>query len=85
MQTIDVERRTFNRRVSRGGGRRATDMPLVPGTSPMCPSCLKCGVSLLAGEAEGGWWFVCLACDHLWDERQHNTNPEKRAEGWLLR
>jgi hypothetical protein len=27
-------------------------------------------VARLAGEAEGGWRFVCLACDHLWDQRQ---------------
>jgi hypothetical protein len=27
-----------------------------------------------AGESDGGWWFVCLACDHLWDQRLANPN-----------
>jgi hypothetical protein len=84
MERADLERRTFDRRASRGGGRRASDAPLVPTTSPMCPSCLKSGVSLLAGEAESGWWFVCLACDHLWDERQ-NRSSRKATEEWQLR
>jgi len=26
-----------------------------------------------AGESEDGWWFVCLACDHLWDQRQREA------------
>ena len=46
------------------------DPPVDPTSVPACPICRKTGVALLAGEAEGGWWFVCLACDHLWDQRQ---------------
>ena len=62
--------RTWNRRSSRGGGRRITDSPAGPVRVPECPMCQESGVAALAGEAEGGWWFVCMACDHLWDQRQ---------------
>jgi hypothetical protein len=31
-------------------------------------------VASLAGEADGGWWFVCMACDHLWDQRWTHSN-----------
>lgn len=70
MLEIAADRRTSNRRSSRGGGRRAIDPPVGPAGVPMCPTCRKAGVASLAGEAEGGWWFVCLVCDHLWDQRQ---------------
>jgi hypothetical protein len=26
------------------------------------------------GEADGGWWFVCGHCDHLWNERERLMN-----------
>jgi hypothetical protein len=32
---------------------------------------------MLAGESDGGWWFVCAACDHLWDERH---SPDERIQ-----
>ena len=51
-----------------------TDLPVDSTSVPACPICRKAGVALLAGEAEGGWWFVCLACDHLWDQR-HLASP----------
>ena len=70
MQQIAVDRRTSERRSSRGGGRRVTDEPVEPTSGPACPACRQADAALLAGEAEGGWWFVCLACDHLWDQRQ---------------
>lgn len=69
MQQIAADRRTFNRRSFRGGGRRVTDPPSGPIGVPTCPTCRTVGVSLLAGEAEGGWWFVCLGCDYLWNQR----------------
>jgi hypothetical protein len=75
MRMIDVERRTFTRRAWCRGGRRATDAQIGGASLPVCPNCCKSGAALLAGEAEGGWWFVCLACDHLWDERQSGVFP----------
>jgi hypothetical protein len=30
-------------------------------------------VAQLGGESGGGWWFVCAACDHLWDQREPKT------------
>ena len=69
MLEIVVERRFSNRR-SRGGGRRATDSQDVFADTPTCPRCRTPGVASLAGESEGGWWHLCLACDHLWDRRQ---------------
>ncbi len=69
MQEITADRRTLNRRSSRGGGRRAIDTPAGPTAVPACPTCRKANVALLAGEAEGGWWFVCLGCDCLWNQR----------------
>ena len=70
MPTIETNRRTLSRCASRAGGRRATDRPSGDSDPPTCPKCHTGGVAVVAGEAEGGWWFVCLACDHLWDERQ---------------
>jgi len=70
MLDIPTERRLSNRRPFRGGGRRMTDLPDMSADTPLCPSCLTRGVASLAGESEGGWWYVCLACDHLWDRRQ---------------
>lgn len=72
MLEITTERRLSNRRSPSGGGRRATDPPGRPSDLPTCPVCRKTGVALLAGESDGGWWFVCVACDHLWDQRRAN-------------
>lgn len=74
MQEIAADRRTLNRRSSRGGGRRKIDPPTGPTGVPTCPTCRKADVALLAGEAEGGWWFVCLGCDYLWNQR-HLASP----------
>lgn len=70
MPMIETDRRTIARRGFRAGGRRTTDGSAALESLPICPACKTSGVALLAGEAEGGWWFVCLACDHLWDQRQ---------------
>lgn len=73
-----TERRLSDRRHSRGAGRRVTDPARGPSASPPCPTCRKSGVSLLAGESDGGWWFVCLSCDHLWDQRSVVRDPSQR-------
>jgi hypothetical protein len=70
MDEVGVERRSSDRRSSRGGGRRLTDRPSRSDRVPACPACHKTDTALIAGEADGGWWFVCLVCDHLWDQRQ---------------
>ena len=80
MQQIIADRRTWDRRCSRAGGRRMTDQPLSSPSSPVCPNCQQNGVAVLAGEAEGGWWFVCLDCDHLWDQRQTVTAAAGNAQ-----
>src|SRR6516165_5548272 len=64
-----IDRRLSNRRRSSGGGRRSTDLQARPLDSPTCTCCRASGVAALAGESDGGWWFVCLACDALWDQR----------------
>jgi hypothetical protein len=66
---IQAEQRVRDRRCVRAGGRRASDRPARPVDSPRCPACQSTRSALQAGEADGGWWFVCLACDHMWDER----------------
>jgi hypothetical protein len=71
-----TDRRVSDRRSVRGGGRRASDPPNAPSDLPACPACRTPGVALLAGESDGGWWFVCLACDHLWDQRLANVRPQ---------
>jgi hypothetical protein len=68
MQQIVVDRRVSNRRTDRPGGRRSTDHPVESSSSPDCPCCGH-HATILAGESEGGWWFVCESCDHLWDQR----------------
>lgn len=70
MLQITPERRGADRRSPRGGGRRATDLTSRPLERPACPMCRESGRAALAGESDGGWWFVCLACDHLWDQRR---------------
>jgi hypothetical protein len=69
MPETAVERRGSIRRNVRPGGRRATDRRAARATTPECPNCRRAGAAVLAGEAEGGWWFVCEICDHLWDQR----------------
>lgn len=68
MRVVTLDRSLPTRRNGRDGGRRRADQP---GSSTVAPSCPRCrgGSPILAGEAEGGWWFVCDACDHLWDQR----------------
>ena len=70
MPEISIERRVSDRRVCGGGGRRATDSTSRPFDPRVCPMCFSKGTASLAGESDGGWWFVCLACDYLWDQRQ---------------
>jgi hypothetical protein len=77
MMQIEPERRVCDRRSPRGGGRRAADRANRPFKVPACPICQELGVAVLAGESDGGWWFVCLACDHLWDQRHpHGDRTE---------
>ena len=68
MQQFSVDRRISSRRTGRSGGRRASDRPVTSSTTPDCPCCGQ-SATILAGEADGGWWFVCDSCDHLWDQR----------------
>src|SRR5262245_61653285 len=70
MLEIATERRLSDRRSGRGGGRRTTDGPAHPSQLRMCPACRKPGLASSVGESDGGWWFVCSACDRLWDQRQ---------------
>lgn len=78
MQQIIADQRTSARRSFRGGGRRVTDPPAESSSTPRCPNCHQDGLAVLAGEAEGGWWFVCVDCDHLWDQREiaNPTEPD---------
>jgi hypothetical protein len=76
MLQIPSERRASDRR-STCGGRRATDLASRILELPPCPMCRESGAAELAGESDGGWWFVCLACDHLWDQRQPQEDPIK--------
>ena len=68
MQQVFIDNRIASRRSARGGGRRATDRPVSSTTRPVCPCCGQRS-TILAGEADGGWWFVCDSCDNLWDQR----------------
>ena len=73
MQQITVDRRVSSRRSARSGGRRSTDRQISSTATPVCPCCGQHD-TVLAGEAEGGWWFVCDTCDHLWDQRRVRTD-----------
>ena len=84
MEETTVDRRTSARRTIRGGGRRATDAPAAGVALPDCPMCQRPGIAMLAGEAEGGWWFVCLGCDHLWDQRRRACSRSDDATTELL-
>ena len=68
MIPLSRERRHGERRADARGGRRATDRARSSVTAQSCPSCGN--VASEVGEAEGGWWFVCESCDHLWNERE---------------
>ena len=87
MQTIDEHRRGVNRRAYRAGGRRRSDPAPSPAIPPTCPACKQDRTAVTAGESEDGWWFVCLACDHLWDQRQREAallvSPECRRSVWI--
>jgi len=74
MANDDEERRITNRRARSRGGRRSTDPQRPRAPLPSCPACGGAGTASEAGAAEGGWWFVCEACDHLWDERARQTD-----------
>ena len=69
MQQLSTNRRVEDRRGPRGGGRRASDAGAAPVEPPRCPNCFQERLAVLAGESDGGWWFVCVDCDHLWDQR----------------
>jgi hypothetical protein len=68
MIPLSRERRQGERRAHARGGRRATDRAGSSITAQSCPSCSS--VANEVGEADGGWWFVCEGCDHLWNERE---------------
>ena len=80
MRKTEIDRRTRDRRRARGGGRRLSDSPSGAASAPACPNCQKSGVALPAGEAEGGWWFVCSECDHMWDQRSVGTEDTRRED-----
>ena len=97
MHQITVDRRVSSRRSGRSGGRRASDQQISSTVTPVCPCCGQRD-TVLAGEGEGGWWFVCDSCDHLWDQRlvrstaspeiqaiaiDRRVRPEPRTSSWL--
>jgi hypothetical protein len=71
------ERHQRDRRAHRRGGRRATDRVASAHSQPSCPSCEAEEMSNEVGEADGGWWFVCGHCDHLWNERERLRNDQR--------
>jgi hypothetical protein len=71
MGQVSQERRRADRRTDARGGRRVTDRAASPITAQFCPVCG--GIANDVGESEGGWWFVCLDCDHLWNERERRN------------
>ena len=73
MAKTQADRRLAARRTHSRDGRRSTD-PIAKADIP--PSCPSCGgnATIEAGSAEGGWWFVCNACDRLWDERARKAH-----------
>jgi hypothetical protein len=77
MGSFSQDRRRVERRTQARGGRRAKDRA----GSAIAPSCPSCGgVANEVGESEGGWWFVCPDCDHLWNERERRnglTSPSR--------
>ncbi len=81
MQQFSVDRRISSRRIGREGGRRAPDRPVSASLTPVCPGCGQ-NATILAGEADGGWWFVCDSCDHLWDQRSagDRTSNDRKVD-----
>lgn len=79
MEQITVDRRITTRRNGRQGGRRTTDRAASPASIAICPRC-RHDATILAGEAEGGWWFVCDSCDNLWDQRLAAKRPPVELE-----
>jgi len=80
MSCRSQERRQRDRRAHARGGRRLTDRVASAQRQPSCPSCNVDGVSSEVGEADGGWWFVCGSCDHLWNERECRYRAEGDVE-----
>jgi len=79
MTSLVPERRHRERRGCVRGGRRATDVTSTTLALPSCPSCGRLDVAEDVGTSEGGWWFVCRDCDHLWDERERNRTFAERC------
>ena len=78
--TPDVqERRQRDRRAHARGGRRLTDRAACAPGQPTCPFCNGGDVASEVGEADGGWWFVCGDCDHLWNERESLVSDRPAA------
>jgi hypothetical protein len=73
------ERRQRDRRAHSRGGRRVTDRVASAHREPSCPACNAEGVASEVGEADGGWWFVCGGCDHLWNERERVVSDRPAA------
>jgi hypothetical protein len=74
MLSLSREWRRTDRRAHARGGRRLTDGDASAQRQPSCPSCNVEGAAREVGEADGGWWFVCGHCDHLWNERERLVN-----------
>jgi uncharacterized Zn ribbon protein len=71
------ERRQRDRRAHSRGGRRVTDRAAHAHSQLSCPSCKAEEMANEVSEADGGWWFVCDTCDHLWNERERRRQrPE---------
>jgi hypothetical protein len=68
-ECLTERRQQTDRRSPARGGRRVTDRVDRRSDLPACPTCRERDSALMAGESDGGWWFVCLACDYLWDQR----------------
>jgi hypothetical protein len=81
MIPLSRERRHGQRRADARGGRRATDRA---GSSITAQSCPFCGsVANEVGESDGGWWFVCESCDHLWNERERAGRAAPKIEAFV--
>jgi hypothetical protein len=74
--SLPQERRLGERRSRQRGGRRAADA-VGTASAARCPSCEEMANDV--GESDGGWWFVCGCCDHLWNERERFENRPPAA------
>jgi rubredoxin len=81
MINFSAEQRQRERRSSLRGGRRFTDVPGDLSSVPSCPACEGNAAASEVGEAEGGWWFVCRTCDHLWNERERPGRQRSAEAG----